>query len=121
LRGNDSLTYTLTFSAPGFSVRLWDPLPAAVHYVPGSLTGTVPPSAVYSPTARAVSWEGTLVTRATQVVRFQVTPGITGTGSLLLSQPIVNTAWLIDRESGAQVSATAIVNGRRVYLPAVVR
>jgi hypothetical protein len=121
LRNNESLTYTLTFSGPGLSVRLWDPLPPSVRYVPGSITGTVTPSAVYSPTARAIVWEGTLPTDTVQVVRFQVTPGVTGTGSLSLLLPVANTAWLTDMGSGVSTSATAIVNGRYVYLPLVVR
>jgi hypothetical protein len=54
-------------------------------------------------------------------VRFQVTPGVTGTGSLSLSLPIVNTAWLTDTHSGWSISATTIVNGRRVYLPLMMR
>jgi len=117
LRNNDTLTYTLTLSGPGLSVRLWDPLPANVHYITASIT----PPAVYSPTVRAIVWQGTLPTDTVQVVRFQVTPGITGTGALSLSQPIVNTAWLTDTYSGFGVSATVIVNGQRIYLPLVLR
>ena len=62
-------------------------------------------------------WQGMLPPGATQVVRFKVAPGITGTGSLALAMPFANTAWLTDTESGFSVSATAIVNGLRVYLP----
>lgn len=54
-------------------------------------------------------------------MRFQVTPGITGTGSLSLAQPIANTAWMTDTENGASVSATVIVNGWHTYLPLVLR
>ncbi|MDY7080602.1 MAG: hypothetical protein SXV54_27285 [Chloroflexota bacterium] len=121
VRNNDILTYTLTLYGPGLSVRLWDPLPDAVYYVTGSITGTIVPAASYSSTAKAIVWEGTLPTDTVQTIRFRVTPGITGTGSLSLSFPIVNTAWLTCTESGRSVSALAIVNGRRVYLPLVVR
>jgi hypothetical protein len=129
LRNNDILTYTLTISGPGLNVRLWDPLPPLVHYVPGSITDTIGhisgtlvlPAAVYSPTAHAVLWEGTLPTDTVEVIRFQVTPGITGTGSLSLSLPIVNTAWLTDTESGWSVSATVIVNGYYLNLPLILR
>jgi hypothetical protein len=34
-----------------------------------------------------------------------------------LAQPFLNTAWLTDVVSSFGVSATVIVNGRRVYLP----
>ncbi len=58
------------------------------------------------------------------VIRFQVTPGISGTEPLSLSQPIVNTARLAVTagvESGRSVSAVVIVNGRHIYLPVVLR
>jgi hypothetical protein len=115
LRNNETLTYTLTLSAPGLSVLLWDSIPANVHYITGSVT----PPAVYSPTVRAVVWQGTLPTDTVQVIRFQATPGITGTEALSLSLPIVNTAWVTDTESGRSVSATVIVNGWRFYLPLI--
>jgi hypothetical protein len=129
LRNNDTLTYTLTISGPGLSVRLWDPLPPLVQYVPGSITDTIGslsstlklPAAAYSPTVHAVVWEGTLPTDTVEVIQFQVTRGITGTGSLSLSLPIVNTAWLTDTESGWSVSDTVIVNGRHIYLPVILR
>jgi uncharacterized repeat protein (TIGR01451 family) len=127
LRNNDTLTYTLTISGPGLNVRLWDPLPPSVRYVPGSITDTIGvvsgtlklPAAVYSPTAHAVLWQGMLPTDTVEVIRFQVTRGITGTGSLSLSLPIVNTAWLTNTDSGWSVSDTVIVNGYRRYLPLV--
>jgi hypothetical protein len=119
VRNGDTLTYTLTLSSPDISVHLWDPLPAAVQYVSDSITNTVAPLAVYSPTAHAVVWEGTLPTDTAQLIRFEVT--ITGGEPLSLSLPIVNTAWLTDTEYGRSVSATVIVNGWRVYLPLVMR
>jgi hypothetical protein len=117
LRNNGTLTYTLSLSGPSLNVRLWDPLPDNVQYITSSLT----PPAVYSPTARAIVWQGTLPNDGAQVFSFQVTPGVTGTGSLLLSPPIVNTAWLTDTENDRSVSATVVVNGRLLYLPFIVR
>jgi uncharacterized repeat protein (TIGR01451 family) len=129
LYNNDTLTYTLILSGPGLNVCLWDPLPPSVRYISGSITDTIAsisgtvalPAAVYSPTAHAVLWKGTLPTDTVEVIRFQVTPGITGTGSLSLSLPIVNTAWLTATESGRSVSATVIVNGWHLYLPLMLR
>jgi hypothetical protein len=89
LLNNDTLTYTLTLSGPGLDVRLWDPLPDPVHYVPGSLVSDLTAPVSYSPTLRAVVWEGTLPTGTVPTIRFQVTPGITGTRSLLLATPII--------------------------------
>ena len=120
LRNNDVLTYTLTIFSPGLSVRLWDPLPPPVRYVFGSITSTIAPPAVYSPTVHAVIWQGTLPTDTVQVIHFQVTAGVTGTaGSLMV--PIVNTAWLTDTTYGRSISAIAIVNGSHIYLPLVLR
>jgi hypothetical protein len=121
LPNNDTLTYTLTLSGPGLDVRLWDPLPDPVHYVPGSLVSDLMPTVSYSPTLKAVVWEGTLPTSTTPTIRFQVTPGITGTGSLLQATPIINTAWLTDTEYDRSRRATAIVNGGRIYLPLIIR
>jgi hypothetical protein len=111
------LTYTLTLSGPGLSVRLWDPLPPSVRYVSGSLGGTVTPTAVYSPSTQAVLWQGTLPTDTVREVRFQVTPTLTGLKLLSLSWPIVNTAWLTDTHSGVGVTATVAVYGGPLYLP----
>jgi hypothetical protein len=121
LRNNEQLTYTLALSGPGLNVHLWDPLPTNVHYISGTLTSSVAPPAVYSPTVGAIVWEGVLPTDTVGTVRFQVTPGITGSGSLDLSSPIVNTAWLTDTDSGLGVSATSIVNGWHFYLPLILR
>ncbi len=129
LRNNGILTYTLTLYGPDLHLRLQDPLPPSVRYVSGSLTDTTGsvsgtlalPAAVYSPTAHAILWEGTLPTDTVEVIRFRVTPSITGMASLSLALPIVNTAWLTATESGRSVSATVIVNGYYVYLPVVVR
>ncbi len=121
LRNNEVLTYTLVLAGFGEDLRLWDPLPEQVHYISDSLTGTVMPLAAYSPTARSVVWQGDLLTNSVQTISFQVTPGITGSGSLSLSLPIVNTAWLTDTKTGESISATVIVNGLQGYLPLIVR
>ncbi len=119
LRNNDPLTYTLTLLGPVWEARVWDPLPSLVRYIAGSITGTVTPTAVYSPTAHAVVWQGKVPTDTVQTIQFRVTPGITG--SLSMSMPIVNTAWLTATESGRGVSATVIVNGHYLYLPLMLR
>lgn len=113
----DPLTYTLTLYGPGASVQLWDRLPDSVVYVPDS----VRPPAVYSPTARAILWEGVLLTGTAQVLEFQVTVGIDAVTMLSLSPPFVNTAWLTDTENGVSISATVIINGWPGYLLVVVR
>ncbi|MFL7794391.1 MAG: hypothetical protein AB8I69_19775, partial [Anaerolineae bacterium] len=119
LRNADVLTYTLTISGPGLSVRLRDPLPTNVTYVTGSLTSTLTPAPVYSPTAHAITWEGTLPD-GTVMIQFQVTPVTAGAPSDL-APPIVNTAWLSDVASSRNISSTCIVNPKRVYLPLVAR
>jgi hypothetical protein len=107
-----TLTYTLTLSGPGLRVRLWDPLPPSLRYVPGSLGGTVTPATVYDPAAHAIMWHGTLPGDTEGRVCFQVAPRASGAESLALLLPIVNTAWLTDEENGRGVWATIIVNGQ---------
>ena len=114
LSEGETLTFTLLLSSPSLTAQLWDRLPAALEYVPNSITGTLFPLAEYSPAARAVIWQGTLLPTATgNVIRFQVTPGIT--------HPVVNKAWLTDTATGIGVHATVIVNGRQVVFPVVMR
>lgn len=108
----EPITFTLTFDGPGQEVELWDPLPANVEYI----SGTVSPPVVYSPTANAIVWRGTLPTGTLMVFQFQVTAAFTGTAPL----PIVNTAWLTDVAGGTATSSTAIVNGVHLYLPLVI-
>ena len=121
VRNGDTITFSLIFSAAGLNVRVWDPLPTAVQVLSGSISGNVTPSAVYSSTANAIVWQGALTTDTFGVIRFQATPGITGTASLSLALPIVNTAWLTDTVGGHDTSATVIVNGYRTYFPIFLR
>jgi hypothetical protein len=121
LHNNDTLIYTLTISSSGLDVHLWDPLPENVLYISGSLTSTLTPPAIYSPTAKAVVWEGTLSASTAHEVRFQVTPGITGSEALSLSLPIVNTAWATSTHSEVGTSATVIVNAYRFYFPSTLK
>lgn len=118
----DTLSYTIAFNGPGLTFRLYDPLPLDVGYVAGSITGTVAPSAVYSPTIDAITWEGTILTNtidaeAKNYISFQVTSIITGTETS--SRPVVNTVWLTDTTYRRHASYTVIVNGWRVYLPVI--
>jgi hypothetical protein len=116
----DSVTYTLTVSGPGLSLQLLDSLPDSVRFVSGSLSTDILPAAVYSPTAHAISWQGTLISDTVQMIQFQVTP-IEEAPESSLSAPIVNTAWLTDVTSNQSVSATVIVNSKRSYLPLLMR
>jgi hypothetical protein len=121
LLNSDHLTYILTVSGPALDVYLWDPLPESVLYISGSIASTLSPLPVYSPTARSIFWEGTLLTDTVTSISFQVTPDITGTEPLSLSLPVVNTAWLTDTRHNKSVSATIIVNGWHAYLPLIFR
>ncbi len=121
LLNNDLLTYTLTLAGPtGMNLALRDSLPSGVQYVTNTITSTLVPPAIYEPESKSVTWVGDLPSDLVHI-RFQATPGITRTGSLSLIRPIVNTAWLTDTKRGTSVSASAIVNGWRVYLPLALR
>jgi hypothetical protein len=115
-----AVTYTLTLAGGGANAELWDPLPDAVSYVNGTLTGTVTPAAMYSPTAHAVLWAGVLPTDTVQTVQFQTTM-ISTTADLSSPAAIVNTAWLTDATHSRSVTATFTVNARRAYLPVLLR
>lgn len=114
---SDTLTVTLTLFGPGVNARLWDPLPANVEYIPGSVTAP----AVYSSTAKAIVWQGTLPTETVQIIQFRITPSATIADGQSLSPVIINTAWLLDTEYNRTVSAITIVNGWYQYLPLVRR
>jgi hypothetical protein len=115
VHNGDTVTCTLTLSGADLDVRLWDPLPASMAYV----TNSVAAPGVYSPTVDAVVWAGTLPTDTGKVIRYRVT--ITDSEELSLASPIANTAWLTDTTYERSVSATGFVNGKRVYLPLIVR
>ncbi len=121
VRNNDRLTFTLSLAGAGMDVRLRDPLPWSLRYVPDSLSSTLSPQPVFSPTARAVLWQGDLYQNALHTITFQAAVSMTGSGSLSLALPIANTAWLTDPESGKGVQGTAIINGLSFYLPLVRR
>lgn len=118
--GGATITYTLALAGSGLAAQFWDPLPAAVAFVPGSLTGTVTPAAVYSPAARAVVWTGQILTNTVPTIQFQVTV-IGASEPLSPTQPIINTAWLTDTAHQRAVTATNIVNAKRVFLPVTSR
>lgn len=119
VRGRDHLTFTLALTAPrGVPLQLWDPLPATVDLVAGTLTGTL--DAVYSPTRRAIAWAGALPTDTAASVRYRVVPNAGG-GSLMLAPTLINTAWLTDVVGERSVSDRAVVNGPRLYLPVMLR
>ncbi len=117
LHQGDTLNYTLTLDAPGLHVSLWDPLLPGISYVSDSISSTLLPVAVYSPSINAVIWEGTLPNSNTQTIHFQVIANGLDTGSLSL--PIANTAWLTDTDNFRSLSAIVIVNGAKSYLPII--
>ncbi len=121
VHNNDVLTYSIRFKSPGLASSLWDPMPAGITYIEGSITSTLSPPAVYSSTSHAIVWDGTLPTKTVGTVQFQATLGITGEDSMHLAPLIINTAWLTVTEMGYGLSASAIVNPLAIYLPLVLR
>ncbi|MCL4262554.1 MAG: hypothetical protein KJ069_05040 [Anaerolineae bacterium] len=109
---NDIMTYTITISAPNLNVQLWDPLSEAMTYITGTLTAP----AVYSPTAHAISWQGTLLANEDMTFQFQATSALSGTE---LIPPLVNTTWLTETTTGEGISRTQIVNGKLRWLPII--
>jgi uncharacterized repeat protein (TIGR01451 family) len=125
LSNGDVLTYTLTLSGtrsgPPLNIQLVDPLPASLHYVSETLTNTLAPPAVYSPTIHAIIWEGALLSQTVQELRFQATLEITRSSWPLL--PVVNTAWITEttEATGISAAAAAAIKEWRVHLPLIAR
>jgi hypothetical protein len=115
-----TVTYTLKMSGPGLSVRLLDPLPDLVEYVPGSISSAGAPGAVYSPTLRAITWQGEL-SESTATIRFQVKLVELEPGSGVPPPVVVNTVWVFEDLTGARAEASASFNGWSIYLPVVSR
>jgi uncharacterized repeat protein (TIGR01451 family) len=66
------MTYTLTLNNDGWEPvtgHLSNTLPIEISYVPNTLS---PPTAVYEPTTRRVSWDGTVPSGETLMVNYQV-------------------------------------------------
>ncbi len=112
VQADDIMTYTLTFSAPELNVQFWNPLPDTMTYI----TGTLTTPAVYSPTAHAISWQGTLLANEDMTFQFQATSALSGTE---LIPPLVNTTWLTETTTGEGISRTQIVNGKLRWLPII--
>ena len=121
VHNHEPFTYTLTLAGPGLNVHLADPLPHNVQYLSDSLTSTLTPAPAYHPLTRTVTWQGTLPGDGASLVQFRVTPASTGTGSLALAEPIVNTAWLTDTERKTGIWTAHIANGRTLHLPVIAR
>ncbi len=112
LQAGHAVTLTLDLGSAGLTAAFYDPLPAGLTYVPGSLTGTVSPAPTYDAGQGAVRWQGALGSPP-QTITFRAT--------LDTAQSIVNRAWLTDTVHARTVSAAVILNPRRVYLPVVVK
>jgi uncharacterized repeat protein (TIGR01451 family) len=67
-----TMTYTLSLNNDGWETvtgQLSNTLPSEISYVPDTLS---PPTAVYEPTARRFSWDGTIPAGETLMVSYQV-------------------------------------------------
>jgi len=120
LQAGDILTYTVSFSAPYLNARLVDPLPDEVDYITGTLSTSIAPSAVYSPTTRTIVWQGTL-TDTLQTIQFQVSVKGSYGGDSARPPAIINNARLYDDDHQRSLSSFAIANGWRAYYPMIVQ
>jgi uncharacterized repeat protein (TIGR01451 family) len=111
LQAGDTVTFTLELGSAGLAAALYDPLPAGMTYVTGSFTGTILPAPTYDAGQKAVLWQGTIPIGA----------AITFRATLDAEHALVNTAWLTDTVHPRTVSAVAILNPQRIYLPLVER
>jgi hypothetical protein len=115
-----TVTYTLKVSGPGLSVRVFDPLPDLVEYVPGSISSAGAPGAAYDPSLRAITWQGELDDSAA-TIRFRVKLAGLEPGSGVPSPVVVNTVWVFEDRTGARAEASASFNDWSIFLPVVSR
>ena len=101
---NDTLTYTLVMQNDGFApvtASLSNTLPADLHLIPGSVTG----SGSYDPVTRRLSWSGLLGPGAAVTFTYRVT---VATG-LPAGTDIANTARLGLEDHAIRFHRTAVV------------
>jgi uncharacterized repeat protein (TIGR01451 family) len=110
----DVLHYSLTLAGAGRAVVLTDTIPSGTAYVPGSARVT-PAIGSLDADAGAVRWNGVPAVG----LQVRLTFAVTVTAAAPLA--IVNRAIADDGQQATVQAATTIVNGHRVYLPAVQR
>lgn len=113
-----AITYTIAIrdflAPPTTTLHLTDQVPAGISYVSGTLTATV--GAVTDTAAPTLLWSGTLTPTSVVTVTYVVT--VTASVSRFITNSVVIAA------PGYQTvnrTATVLVNGRRVYLPLVLK
>jgi len=115
VQNGDALTYTASIYGPYLDLQSWVFLPAQIEYVENSVT----PPAVYSPTLRAIVWQGQTDVITPQVIQFQGVVSTTDTGTIPVL-PFANVAQLTD-DFDRTVYSVVIINPYRFYLPVLVR
>jgi len=118
----DVVTYTVTTVGTGAPMTVTDRLPAALSYVEGSagttpavgtLTFTDVPSGPL--TLTELTWQGTLTEATVLNISYAVTVSVAG------PLAVVNTAVVDDGSAVFDYSAVVVVDGRKIYLPLVLR
>lgn len=109
-----SLTYTITLLGSGSPMAVTDTIPAGTVYVPNSAQ-IEPRVGILTDDSNSIHWTGVITEHVALVLTFKVTVAMT--------EPfrIVNMAIVDSGMESFELTATAIANGLRVYLPIVMR
>jgi uncharacterized repeat protein (TIGR01451 family) len=111
----DVVRYTISVMGTGRPITVTDPLPDSLMYVPGSASASPEIGIVSVVDDTLVHWTGTLGAYVPLQVHFSATVAVT------TPMVIQNVAYVDDGSVTTEWSAALIANGRRVYLPVVIR
>jgi hypothetical protein len=110
---NQIVSYAINVVGTGSAIAVADALPAALTFVPGSLSIAPAslPAPSYSAGTTTVAWSGTLPNTQTAVIQFQA--------SVNTSQrlAIINSATVSSNSIVHTVTATVVANGLHGWLP----
>jgi uncharacterized repeat protein (TIGR01451 family) len=112
----DSLTYTIRLINPGpplMNARFTDTLPGNASLITDSISAS---SGSWSINSGVITWTGSVPTSISVTLTYVMTTS----SAITLPMAIVNTALIDDGLANVQARfATAIVNGKAVYLPTI--
>lgn len=109
----DVLTYTITVVGTGVPMTVTDSIPAGTIYVPGSAGQSPEGVGTLSGDAEQIRWTGTLTQGFSLDITFGVAVNVTEPAA------IRNSAVVSSGTDSYELSATAIVNGLKIYMPLI--
>jgi hypothetical protein len=123
-----AVTHTMTLSASmPWEGRVMIPVPVGTQWISDSLTSTLSPAPVFSPTANAIVWQGIAPTNTMGTIGYAIAPTTTlveasdAMNANAVAPPFVSTAKLSWPGYAYGVTRKVIINGLVIHLPLSVR